>query len=362
MTEILLFQNGKTRTSGPASRLIQYPARVRTYREHILDLQFAIDAGDKQFAPAMKLLFREALQLARNHSRMPARSYQAGLAAVKAAYLELLEIDTNHSVVKRLQEHYKQSYDDRLWDFLEIERMLFEETASPSVISSLGNLNKHYYFLVKRVMDFTLSLALLIILAPLLACIALAIKLESPGSPIFVQERVGVKRRTRASQSIWEISNFRVYKFRTMHQNADQSLHQKYVAEWTSGTAAESDDKTARFKLDKDPRITRVGAILRKTSLDELPQLFNVLKGEMSLVGPRPVPTYEVAQYQQHHHERLAALPGITGLWQVRGRGRVTFEEQVRLDVEYIHRQSLWNDIKILFLTIPAVLLGTGAK
>jgi lipopolysaccharide/colanic/teichoic acid biosynthesis glycosyltransferase len=108
--------------------------------------------------------------------------------------------------------------------------------------------------------------------------------------------------------------------------------------------------------------VTRVGHILRKTSLDELPQLVNVLKGEMSLVGPRPLPTYEVAEYQAWHRERLAALPGITGLWQVQGRCEVTFEEQVQMDIEYVRKQSLWQDIKILFSTIPAVVSGRGAE
>jgi lipopolysaccharide/colanic/teichoic acid biosynthesis glycosyltransferase len=123
-----------------------------------------------------------------------------------------------------------------------------------------------------------------------------------------------------------------------------------------------SDEGGPKFKLSNDPRVTRVGHILRKTSLDELPQLVNVLKGEMSLVGPRPLPTYEVAEYQAWHRERLAALPGITGLWQVQGRCEVTFEEQVQMDIEYVRNQSLWQDIKILLSTIPAVVSGRGAE
>ena len=114
-------------------------------------------------------------------------------------------------------------------------------------------------------------------------------------------------------------------------------------------------------RLIDDPRVTRIGRILRRTSLDELPQLFNVIRGEMSLVGPRPVPLYEVAAYQPWQRERLAALPGITGLWQVRGRCELSFEDMVRLDVEYIRNQSIWLDFKILSLTIPAVLSGRGA-
>ncbi|MGH9896190.1 MAG: sugar transferase, partial [bacterium] len=118
----------------------------------------------------------------------------------------------------------------------------------------------------------------------------------------------------------------------------------------------------ARFKLSNDPRVTRVGRVLRRMSLDELPQLFNVLKGEMSLVGPRPVPLYEVAEYGESDTERLAALPGITGLWQVRGRAEIPFSEMVRLDCEYVRNQSLWLDLKILAATIPAVVSGRGAR
>ena len=118
----------------------------------------------------------------------------------------------------------------------------------------------------------------------------------------------------------------------------------------------------APFKLTHDPRVTRVGRLLRRTSLDELPQLFNVLKGEMSLVGPRPVPPYEVAQYHEPDAERLAAVPGITGLWQVNGRGDVPFAEMIRLDREYVRNQTVWLDLKILLATIPAIVSGRGAK
>jgi lipopolysaccharide/colanic/teichoic acid biosynthesis glycosyltransferase len=129
------------------------------------------------------------------------------------------------------------------------------------------------------------------------------------------------------------------------------------------GTLEGREATTAAYKLGADPRITRVGKFLRKSSLDELPQLINVLRGEMSLVGPRPVPEYEVLEYREAwHHERLATLPGITGLWQVKGRGQVPFEDMVRLDLEYIQRQSLWLDLAILLFTVPAVLSGRGAE
>ena len=128
------------------------------------------------------------------------------------------------------------------------------------------------------------------------------------------------------------------------------------------GRARPSEESGGKFKLINDPRVTRVGRLLRRTSLDELPQLFNVLKGQMSLVGPRPVPPYEVACYRNGDRKRLAALPGITGLWQVRGRCQVSFDEMIRMDVEYIAKASLCFDLRILLLTIPAVLNGRGAE
>jgi lipopolysaccharide/colanic/teichoic acid biosynthesis glycosyltransferase len=142
-----------------------------------------------------------------------------------------------------------------------------------------------------------------------------------------------------------------------MVANADETVHEKHIEAFVSGRI---DDEN--FKLANDSRITRVGYYLRKTSMDELPQLINVVRGEMSLVGPRPVPTYEVALYQQWHHERLAALPGMTGLWQVEGRSHVTFEEMVSMDIDYVRRASLGLDLSILVRTIPAVLSGRGAE
>lgn len=219
--------------------------------------------------------------------------------------------------------------------------------------------DRSLYFSCKRCVDVVLATLLLILLSPLMLLIAVLVRLDTPGPVIFVQERVGARRRSRDGRTIWEIRHFPFYKFRSMVRDADQSVHQAYIKAYVEGRVGPSD---AKFKLTDDPRVTRVGQILRKTSLDELPQLVNVLKGEMSLVGPRPLPTYEVAQYQPWHRERLAALPGITGFWQVKGRCQVSFEEQIHMDIEYVRNRSLWLDIKILFLTIPAVLSGRGAE
>ena len=220
----------------------------------------------------------------------------------------------------------------------------------------------HLYFMVKRGLDVILSGLLLILLLPLLLLIAVLIKLDSRGPVFFTQERVGSQREWLGRQAIWIVRNFTIYKFRSMVQNADSSVHEAYIRDFVGGQAHPSSENGGKFKLTNDARVTRIGRLLRKLSLDELPQLLNVLKGDMSLVGPRPVPPYEVACYGNGHHKRLAALPGITGYWQVKGRCQVAFEDMIRMDLEYIRDASLWLDVKILFLTVPAVLSGRGAE
>lgn len=217
--------------------------------------------------------------------------------------------------------------------------------------------DKRLYFRIKRVMDIVLSFIFLILLSPVLFLIALLVKVDSPGPVVFAQERTGYDWRSRKRR------NFILYKFRSMCQNCDQSVHQEHVKERIRGQkrAKGSSDDRRLAKLTNDGRATRVGRILRRTSLDELPQLWNVLKGEMSLVGPRPVPLYEVDAYETWHKQRLEATAGITGLWQVKARGRATVDEMARLDIEYINHQSLLLDLKILLLTIPAVISGRGA-
>src|SRR5215469_5091349 len=221
---------------------------------------------------------------------------------------------------------------------------------------------KIFYGVLKRYMDICLSTMLIILLFPLLLLIALLIKLDSSGPVIFTQERVGARLQRFGRQRVWVVQNFQFYKFRSMVRDADSSLHEAYIKDFVEGRAQPSAESGGKYKLTNDPRVTRVGRLLRKFSLDELPQLFNVLKGDMSLVGPRPVPTYEVAGYGPRDHDRLAALPGITGWWQVKGRCQVSFEGMIGMDVDYIRRASLWLDLKILFLTIPAVLSRRGAE
>ena len=214
----------------------------------------------------------------------------------------------------------------------------------------------------KRCLDLMLASLLLLLLLPLMLLIAAAIAVDSRGPALFVQERVGARPRPQNGRIRWEIRTFRVYKFRSMVKNADPSAHQAHVRAFVHGRIEQGRDGTARFKLANDSRVTRVGRLLRRTSLDELPQILNVLKGEMSLVGPRPVPPYEVAEYEPSDAERLMALPGITGLWQVSGRADLPFAEMIRMDRQYIRTRSCWLDLKILGATIPAVLRGRGAK
>lgn len=223
------------------------------------------------------------------------------------------------------------------------------------------------YFFCKRCLDLLLACLALTLLAPLMAILALLIKRDSPGGIIFAQERVGARRYSYQGKMQWQPCHFTCYKFRTMCADADPELHRRFVEAYIAGdeggmAAVQPEKKGAqRYKLNGDPRITPLGKFLRKTSLDELPQLWNVLKGEMSLVGPRPAIPYEVAMYSDWHLQRLQTLPGMTGLWQVKGRGAMGFEEMVKLDIEYVQTQSLRQDLSILIGTIPAVLLNKGA-
>jgi lipopolysaccharide/colanic/teichoic acid biosynthesis glycosyltransferase len=207
---------------------------------------------------------------------------------------------------------------------------------------------------VKRLMDIAGSLVGLILCLPLLVLIAIAIKLTSEGPVLFRQARLGQGGK-----------KFTFLKFRSMYVNNDSRIHEEYVKQFivgASGTEQTSANQQKLYKLAADPRITPLGRILRNTSLDELPQFLNVLRGEMSLVGPRPPVVYEFRRYDLWHKQRLLAVkPGITGLWQVDGRSRVKFDEMVRLDIRYARSWSLWLDIKILLQTPRAVLSGNGA-
>jgi lipopolysaccharide/colanic/teichoic acid biosynthesis glycosyltransferase len=198
----------------------------------------------------------------------------------------------------------------------------------------------------KQGIDFVLGCVLLLIATPFMVVIWIAIRCDSKGPGIFVQDRIGYKGQP-----------FKFYKFRTMYPDCGDHVHRSYVKEWMNNRPAKN---TAVFKIVADQRVTRVGAILRRYSLDELPQLFNVLKFDMSLVGPRPALPYEVDNYAAWHKVRFEAPPGLTGLWQVSGRNLLSFKDMVRLDIEYLQRWSIGLDFKLLAKTIPMVLRGTG--
>ena len=208
--------------------------------------------------------------------------------------------------------------------------------------------------ILKRTMDIMGSALALVVFLPAFLAIAFAVKATSKGPVFFRQRRIG-----RHGKS------FVFLKFRSMQVNNDAAIHKEYVQKLIAGKADKqpsAENGEGVYKLTQDPRITRVGAFLRKTSLDELPQFFNVLKGEMSLVGPRPPVPYEVEAYDIWHRRRLLeAKPGITGLWQVSGRSRVKFDDMVRLDLRYARTWSPWTDVKILWRTPGAVVLGNGA-
>jgi exopolysaccharide biosynthesis polyprenyl glycosylphosphotransferase len=208
--------------------------------------------------------------------------------------------------------------------------------------------------LVKRGMDVVGSLIALIVFAPVLIAIAVAIKLTSKGAVLFYQDRIGKYGH-----------QFKFLKFRSMYTANNNSIHQEYVKRLITtrnGTQSGKGQQETVFKLTHDPRITPLGKFLRRTSLDELPQFLNVLRGEMSLVGPRPPIAYEVECYDLWHKQRLLSVkPGITGLWQVNGRSRVRFDDMVRLDLKYARSWSLWLDIKILLRTPRAMFTGDGA-
>jgi lipopolysaccharide/colanic/teichoic acid biosynthesis glycosyltransferase len=207
--------------------------------------------------------------------------------------------------------------------------------------------------LSSRLIDVTVSALALVVLAPLMILIAVLVRATSPGPALFRQTRVGYGGQP-----------FVMLKFRSMTTGCDDAVHRDFVGRMLLGEDPRQtgDDGDGLYKLRGDCRITPVGRVLRATSLDELPQFFNVLRGEMSLVGPRPALDWEVELYQPHHHERFGVKPGITGLWQVSGRNRLTMTEALELDVQYARRRSVALDLLILLRTLPAVISRGAAR
>ncbi len=282
---------------------------------------------------------------------------------VKENVIGLLLPDTDPAGAKRCAEkiankngdgfctYFIGSYPDHLFE------KLLEEADRPDLFPlnlDDSNSSKPWQLRIKRLFDIFGAVIGIIIFSPIMIVTAIAIKLTSPGPIIFKQYRFGMKG-----------VRFPFYKFRSMRINGDDRAHREYVTRLIKGELDkinQGDEEKPLYKMKDDPRITKIGKIIRKTSIDELPQLFNVLKGEMSLVGPRPPIPYEVEKYQPWHLRRILDVkPGITGLWQVDGRSRTSFDEMVRLDLRYARNWSLWLDFKILLKTIKAVLHTSGA-
>lgn len=238
-----------------------------------------------------------------------------------------------------VQSLFSREQDDP--DFFPLD---VDETARPGGLQSR----------LKRILDVIGSVAGLLLFSPLMIAASIAIKMDSPGPVIFKQMRVGRKG-----------SRFSFYKFRSMVLNGDDRIHREYVETLIKGDLDrinQGDGTAPLYKMKSDPRVTFVGRVIRKTSIDELPQFINVLKGEMSLVGPRPPLLYEVEKYKPWHLRRILEIkPGITGLWQVDGRSSTSFDDMVRLDLRYAGEWSLWLDFKILLKTVRAVLRPRGA-
>lgn len=197
----------------------------------------------------------------------------------------------------------------------------------------------------KRGLDIMLSTIAIVVLAPAFVLLWAAVRLDSPGPAVFRQQRLGRHARP-----------FTIFKFRTMRTDTDDTIHRAYVTQLLTQDHPETGGSTGLFKLENDPRITRVGALLRRTSLDELPQLFNILRGEMSLVGPRPALAWEAELYDDRHWGRFEVPPGLTGLWQVTGRSQLTMRQALDLDLDYVRRRSVRFDVLIIAKTIPSLL------
>lgn len=238
-----------------------------------------------------------------------------------------------------------------------------DQVRKPGVSLGLLLRDGHFpYYFFKRIVDMLIAGSLLILLSPVMALISILIYVYSPGPVFFKQVRVGAKRVRRGNTYHWERENFTLYKFRTMKVNGNEAVHKAYVQALIQNDRQKireiQGEKAQVRKLTNDPRIILPGRFLRKFSLDELPQFWNVLRGDMSLIGPRPALPYEVEVYKPWHLQRLEAQPGISGLQQVTARCTVDFDEQVRLDLEYIKNPSLWQDFKIAFKT-PFMILST---
>ncbi len=343
--------------------------RKRTERSHKPFLLMLLDMGDEMSAYNGESCLRKILNVLSLTTReTDVVGWHKEALVVGAMFTEIDVEEKKHIVnvvLNRVSSALEQNLSSEQFTQLSISFHWFPEEWSSGIPKRPSNPVFYPDFAerqkgtrisgaIKRCVDILGSLVALALFSPLFLAIAVAIKLTAKGPVFFRQRRIGLFGKS-----------FTFLKFRSMHVGNDASIHQNYVKKLIAGTA-EKQPSTGKgdgqYKLTKDPRITPVGSFLRRTSLDELPQFINVLMGEMSLVGPRPPIPYEVEAYDFWHRRRLLeAKPGITGLWQISGRSRVTFDDMVRLDLRYARTSSLWMDLKILLRTPLAVVLGEGA-
>src|SRR5579871_917404 len=266
-------------------------------------------------------------------SDAPASRGTAGGASLQASWVMAVFMIQERSAQLTIQPLYEE------------EPSMAAQITPPETIS----LNSGY-LRAKRALDILFTLLILIPLCLIVVIVGLLICFDSEGPPFFSQKRIGVGG-----------TEFNMLKFRSMYVNQDDALHRAAIKRYIQGKQLSSNvEGGLSYKLDNDPRITPIGRFIRRASIDELPQFFNVLRGEMTLVGPRPPLPYEVELYRPQDWLRHVGKPGLTGYWQVYGRSQVTFQEMVELDIAYLQRQSLWEDIKLIALTVPVMITGRG--
>jgi lipopolysaccharide/colanic/teichoic acid biosynthesis glycosyltransferase len=288
------------------------------------------------------------------------RGKKLGLLMTEIGYADGKDLEV---IARKVTDALQRSLSKENYNLLKVSFRVYPDSVTEANDSGSGKPDEVLYpdlaknqrrrtsLIVKRALDILGSMLAILFCLPLFLAIAALVKLSSPGPVLFRQKRLGQYGRL-----------FTFLKFRTMYTDNDPAIHREYVARLIAGDQ-DAGHGCGVYKLRNDPRVTPLGRFLRKTSLDELPQFFNVLCNQMSLVGPRPPVPYEYERYQMWHRRRVLEMkPGLTGLWQVDGRSRTTFEEMVRLDLRYAGRRSLWMDLRILLLTPGAVLSGRGAS
>jgi lipopolysaccharide/colanic/teichoic acid biosynthesis glycosyltransferase len=343
--------------------------RKRTERSRKPFLLMLLDMGNGLRSDNNnKALDKILLALSLSTRETDVTGWYKGNSVVGVMFTEFGAEDRNtilSTMMTRVSETLRNNLSSQQFGLISISFHLFPEEwnhdipqrpSNPTLYPDLARRDsaKKFFCAIKRIMDIVGSALALLLFSPILLAIAIAIKLTSKGPVFFRQKRVGQHGE-----------QFVFLKFRSMKVNNDASVHKAYVKQLIAGNAQShsgNGNGSGVYKLTKDTRITRIGGFLRRSSLDELPQFINVLRGEMSLVGPRPAIAYEVEAYDIWHRRRvLEAKPGITGLWQVNGRSRIKFDDMVRLDLRYAKTWSPWMDLKILLRTPVAVVFGDGA-